>query len=273
MMKRIYGMAAISFMLAATGVAQDAATAEALKKVQAVLRDVKITGAVMGPAVKGAPYSAVEVTESTQVLGDGTRIHREERTSVYRDSEGRLRRETPDQITIWDPVANASYSLDPKAQTVRKLPLGMGGRGGFVRFGGAQTFEYRTNPPDSQEAARVLKTQIGAIEAAGPKVFVKEIEERRTGKSEPLGRQTIEGVNAEGTRITSTIEAGAIGNDRPIQSVSESWYSTEMQTLIKSVHTDPRTGEEKFQLTNISRVEQPAYLFQIPVGYQAAERK
>lgn len=273
-MKRIYGMLSILPMLVVTGAAQDVSPAEALNKLEAKLREVKVMGAVMGPAVKGAPYSAVEVTESTQVLGDGTRIHREERTSVYRDSEGRLRRETPDQITIWDPVANASYSLDPKAQTVRKLPLGMGGRGGFVRFGGAQTFEYRTNPPDSQEAARVLKTQIGAIElAAGPKVFVKEIEERRTGKSEPLGRRTIEGVNAEGTRMTSTIEAGAIGNDRPIQSVSESWYSAELQTLIKSVHTDPRTGEETFQLTNISRVEQPGYLFQIPAGYQAAERK
>ena len=73
--------------------------------------------------------------------------------------------------------------------------------------------------------------------------------------------------------MTSTIEAGAIGNDRPIQSVSESWYSPELQTLIKSVHTDPRTGEETFQLTNVSRVEQPAYLFQIPAGYQAVERK
>src|SRR5579864_4036352 len=112
MMKRIYGMAAILLMLTAAGAAQDATPADALNKLQAVLRNVKVMGAVMGPAVKGAPYSAVEVTESTQVLGDGTRIHREERTSVYRDSEGRLRRETPDQITIWDPVANTSYSLN-----------------------------------------------------------------------------------------------------------------------------------------------------------------
>jgi opacity protein-like surface antigen len=273
MMKRIYGMAAIFFMLVAAGAAQDAVTVDALKKGKAVLGDVKITGAVMGPVVKGSPYSGVELTENTQVLGDGTRIHREDRTTVYRDSEGRLRRETPDQITIWDPVANASYSLDPKSQTVHKLPLGMGGRGGFVSTSGTQTFEFRTNAPNPQDIAKI-KAQIGAMGAnAGGPVFFAKTEVRRTGKSESLGRQTIEGVNAEGTRMTSTIEAGAIGNDRPIQSVSESWYSPELQTLIKSVHTDPRTGEETFQLTNVSRVEQPAYLFQIPAGYQAVERK
>jgi hypothetical protein len=273
MMKRIYGMAAIFFALVATGAAQDVTPAEALNHVKAKLQEGKVMSAVMGPAVKGSPYSAVEVTETTQVLGDGTRIHREDRTTVYRDSEGRLRRETPDQITIWDPVASASYSLDPKSQTVRKLPLGMGGKSGFVSVNGAQTFEFRTNAPTPQDIAKI-KTQIatmGSI-ASGP-VFFANTEVRRTGKNESLGRQTIEGVNAEGTRMTSTIEAGAIGNDRPIQSISESWYSPELQTLIKSVHTDPRIGEETFQLTNVSRVEQPSYLFQIPAGYQTAERK
>jgi hypothetical protein len=262
-------------MLVAAGAAQDANPAEALNKLEARLREVKVMGAVMGPAVKGAPYSAVEVTESTQVLSDGTRIHREERTTVYRDSEGRMRRETPDQITIWDPVANASYALNPKAQTWRKLPLGMSGNVGFVHAGGAQTLEYRVGAAVAQLDVAGIKTQIATMgpATAGTQVFVKKIEERRAGKSESLGRQTIEGVNAEGTRMTSTIEAGAIGNDRPIESVSESWYSPELQTLLKSVHRDPRMGEDTFQLTNISRVEQPAYLFQIPAGYQAVERK
>ena len=78
----------------------------------------------MGKTVKGAPYSGVEVNESTQMLADGTRIHNESQTQVYRDSEGRMRRETPNEITIWDPVANASYVLNPKTQTARKLPMG-----------------------------------------------------------------------------------------------------------------------------------------------------
>ena len=83
----------------------------------------------------------------------------------------------------------------------------------------------------------------------------------------------IEGVNAEGTRNVSTIAAGAIGNDRPIQVTNESWYSEELQMMVMSKHSDPRTGDESFRLTNIRRGEPAAYLFQAPAGYQITERK
>jgi hypothetical protein len=95
---------------------------------------------------------------------------------------------------------------------------------------------------------------------------------RKSG-GEPLGKQMIEGVNAEGTRSVSTIEANSIGNDRPIQVSSESWYSDELQMMVMSKHSDPRTGDESFRLTNISRSEPAAYLFQAPAGYQITERK
>lgn len=89
-----------------------------------------------------------------------------------------------------------------------------------------------------------------------------------TAKTESLGRQTIEGVNADGSRETNTLAVGAIGNDRPIQTVTERWYSQDLQTTVKEAHSDPRTGQETFTLTNISRTEPPADLFQVPPGYQ-----
>jgi len=67
----------------------------------------------------------VEVSESNQVLADGTRIHNESRTSIYRDSEGRVRRETPNQTTIMDPVAGVSFFLNPKTMTATKGTLSM----------------------------------------------------------------------------------------------------------------------------------------------------
>ena len=75
---------------------------------------------------EGAPYSGEEVNENNQMLADGTRIHREVRTTVYRDSEGRTRRETPESITITDPVANVTYFLNPKTMTGQKLPMASG---------------------------------------------------------------------------------------------------------------------------------------------------
>jgi hypothetical protein len=89
-------------------------------------------GTVMGPTVKGAPYSATETVENTQTLSDGTHINHTVQTMVYRDSQGRMRRETPDSITIWDPVANTSYVLDPKTQTGHQMPLGLATAGAPV---------------------------------------------------------------------------------------------------------------------------------------------
>src|SRR6059058_5646459 len=129
-MKRLYVISAALGVLTFAAAAQDeqAVVLEKrmaeLKQMTAQVRVVGLQGGVMGKTVKGAPYSGVEVNESTQMLADGTRIHNESQTQVFRDSEGRMRRETPNEITIWDPVANASYLLNPKTQTARKMPMG-----------------------------------------------------------------------------------------------------------------------------------------------------
>ena len=87
-----------------------------------------------GRLVKGAPYSAQAVTEMTQILGDGNRIVNKSTASIYRDSEGRTRREQtlraigpfatggepPQTIFISDPVAGTSYMLDARTHVARK---------------------------------------------------------------------------------------------------------------------------------------------------------
>ena len=90
-------------------------------------------------------------------------------------------------------------------------------------------------------------------------------------RSESLGKQTIEGVEAEGTRTVETVPAGAIGNERPIEVINERWYSPELQTVIMTRHNDPLFGETVFKLTNINRSEPDASLFQIPSDYTVKE--
>ncbi|HJP95059.1 MAG TPA: hypothetical protein VJ875_24065, partial [Pyrinomonadaceae bacterium] len=89
--------------------------------------------------------------------------------------------------------------------------------------------------------------------------------------TEKLGKQMIEGVEAEGTRTTSTIPAGEIGNDRPIEIVSERWYSPELQLVVMTRHSDPRSGETTYKLTNISRIEPAKSLFEVPPGFTVKE--
>jgi hypothetical protein len=90
--------------------------------------------------------------------------------------------------------------------------------------------------------------------------------ENYSRRTESLGSQTIEGVKAEGTRITTTIAAGTIGNDRAIETFSERWRSTELGVDVMTKQHDPRTGDTTFRLTGLQRGEPAGYLFQVPAG-------
>ncbi|HEV7676750.1 MAG TPA: hypothetical protein VGQ12_19635, partial [Candidatus Angelobacter sp.] len=85
-------------------------------------------------------------------------------------------------------------------------------------------------------------------------------------KHEELGTQTIEGLAAQGKRETVTIPAGQIGNERPIEIVTETWFSPELHTMVLRKHSDPRQGESTYRLTDIKRNEPDASLFQPPAG-------
>ncbi len=208
-----------------------------------------------GKTVTGAPFSANATTETSQTLADGTVIHRSNPSVLYRDSQGRFRREMtlgafgPLQaagtsrtvITIADPIAGARYTLDADRKLARKMNFR--GRAGGPDPDKAQAFEQRMQERMQKEEAS------GAV------------------KKESLGTQNINGVAAEGTRITRTIPAGQIGNDKPIQVVFERWYSPDLQMVVKSIRTDPRFGTTSYTLTNIQRNEPAATLFAVPAGY------
>jgi TonB family protein len=96
---------------------------------------------------------------------------------------------------------------------------------------------------------------------------------RSTTKTEQLGKQTVEGVECEGTRVVTTLPAGAIGNERPIETVKETWYSPELQLMILSKRSDPRFGESTYRVTNIARYEPDAEHFQIPSDYTIIDNR
>ncbi len=282
-MKIIYSMAIASGILVLGASAQDVALQTnvdqmkvRLDKLTTEARVLSIGGGVMGPPVKGAPYSADEIRENTQVLADGTTIHNETKTTVYRDGEGRVRRETPNEISIWDPASGTNYVLNPKTMQARQMSL----RFAFTRStnnalaapGGdkGQTSEFFYSAIKSGEAPLVVMsgdtgfaTLSDTVSSTAAPGVIKRSFKLDTGNKESLGTQSMEGVNAEGERITSTIETGAIGNDRPIQTVTERWYSQDLQTNIMTKRSDPRSGEETFKLTNIHKGEPSPVLFEV----------
>ena len=89
--------------------------------------------------------------------------------------------------------------------------------------------------------------------------------------TEDLGTQTMESVQVTGVRTTRTIPAGEIGNDRPISIVTEVWTSPDLKTIVYSKRSDPRMGEQTFQLTNIVRSEPDASLFTVPADFKIVD--
>ena len=254
-----------------------------------------------GKVVKGAPYSAEAITETTQVLADGNRIVNKTSSILYRDSEGRTRREqtlkpittfTPraepiQTIFINDPVSGVSYSLNTRTKVAHKnVPLKLEQK--LITRGDMQLpsdvvkeqkFETKIEarrapvtvavvpegprPPGEEFTLRAGSGDVGWV--------LKTPDESKNVVNESLGQQLVEGVLAEGTRSTLTIAAGEIGNERDILVVSERWYSPELRMVVMTKHSDPRTGETIYRLTNINRAEPAKDLFELPPGYTVTE--
>ena len=204
-----------------------------------------------GKVVTGSPFSAVAVSESTQSLPDGNNITRKTQTTLYRDSQGRFRKEVNFSaagllagsgqprsfVVIQDPVAKVGYSLEPDQKIARKMSFAV-----RVPLANGKSMERMNNRLQKELADGSLK-------------------------QEDLGTQTINGVTATGTRYTHTIPAGQIGNEKPIVVVSEHWYSNDLQIVVKSTRTDPRFGTTTYTVTNIQRTEPAASLFTVPADY------
>jgi hypothetical protein len=88
---------------------------------------------------------------------------------------------------------------------------------------------------------------------------------------EDLGQQMIDNVLATGTRMTTELPAGTIGNEQAIRIVSEQWFSPELQLLVLTRHSDPRVGETTYRLTGIVRTEPAHSLFEVPADYTLHE--
>lgn len=199
-----------------------------------------------GVIVQGAPFSAVAIKETTQILSDGRRFVRRMTASIYRDSAGRTRHEWGnDKKTvgavpvpmIYDAVTGATYFLNTVNHQASLLPPGKGAVLGQPKVITPQS------PPEN------ITQVLGEI-------------------IEPLGTKNIEGVVAEGVRVTTTIRGTEVSGQPSGKVIYERWYSQELRRSILIKIIDPRFGEATYQLTKIDRSEPARELFVIPADYK-----
>jgi hypothetical protein len=217
------------------------------------------------PCFLGTPYSAQQVFQKFQILQDGTTILQDgaEPIPYYQDSAGRLRVDYPfrkpknsprsisfpAQIEIMDPVAGYHYILDPIHRVAHR---------GTMQF---HPIKYpRSTPATLQDSLRKAGPANDPSGSPKPEISL-----------ESLGSRVIDGLTVEGQRMTIKYPAGSVGNDRPITTTQESWYSPELPFPVFRKTNDPRTGEEKMAYFNIKQSEPDTGLFQVPKGYQIVD--
>jgi len=302
--------------LAATSVHAQRGAPESVGSFQTVrLPGMEFRAAIESKVIKGLPYSAEVISESIQTLADGNRIVQKTTGRVYRDNDGRVRREEDRAgggrtITISDAVARRSYSLNEATKTAVEGPLPIAftsfvsGSGEVATFVIGQEEQLKAEIAKVERAyeARVTAEAVGRGGRGAPLV---DAEQKRTDAAEQkkaeaarldlnkaaatarglgansreetteerLQDRVIGGVLAAGTRRTTVIAVGAIGNEQPIKVVSEEWYSSDLQILVQTERTDPRLGRSTYQVTNINRNPPDSSLFQVPSDYTLRTRK
>jgi hypothetical protein len=240
--------------------------------------------------VKGKAYSANTSTETVQTLADGNRIVRRTVSKFYRDSDGRTRREqtfgnvdpehpTPHEVKVFvdDPVNGTAFVFDPgsksadKVQRTRKFLDERNGEDDGTRIMFKSVRDSEVGDPN---APGRMMIKFRDEHSGNPNTLAMIMpDEKRDVVKEDLGNRNIEGVDCSGTRQTITIPAGAVGNEKPIAIVTETWFAPAIAAVVQSTTDDPRYGKTTYQLTNVQLSEPARSLFEPPTDFKVNVRK
>lgn len=201
------------------------------------------------PPLANAPFSATVVMEVSQTLEDGSTVTLFNQRAVMRDSAGRIFQERrtlvpknstkqpePWRIEISDPATHQKYFCELQRRVC--------------------------------ELSGYFAPSSPALPAAGNLPA-----ERGDLRRESLGSTLVGGVEAQGTRETTVLNAGAVGNDRPLSITSEFWYSPRLGINLVEKRSDPRHGTVTITVNNISLSEPDAGSFGLPAGFTVMKRE
>lgn len=206
-------------------------------------REVLIS--ILIPSIPNAPFAATLNTEWVRQLPDGSTITLKNHRAIARDAAGRIFQErralVPDdgksssgvtQIEISDPVSHELYICIPYERT-------------------CQLEEFSPRESSPYGAPGKLHLVQGA-----------------SSESEDLGKQSIGGLETVGTRETTVIPANTIGNNSPLISKREFWFSQQLGVNLISKRLDPLSGTQNFEVSDIALGDPDAKLFEVPSGFK-----
>lgn len=252
-----------------TGIAERSFTQPAVSQSQRVTPDGLEFERTL---VRDVPFSATQITETTEDLADGNTAIKTSTSMIYRDSKGRTRRDlfspqpssaagnaSPTTSIINDPTLGFSYRLDHRASVVRRAVF-------VIPRNDTRNSSSNSGRQEAAGRGQVLPMPNASGGESGLRVGTGE---NLPGmKTEALGTRDVEGASAEGTRISMTVPKDTSDNEQPLEIVMERWYSPVLHTVVLVKRNDPRRGATTYRLTGIKREDPAATLFMVPRDYR-----
>jgi hypothetical protein len=214
--------------------------------------------------VKAVPLSGTIETENNSTDKDGREIVQRFRAKIWRDSHGRTRVDTDmnpvgekiderlRQTAIYDAVAKTQVQLFPASKVA-----------------------IRT----SDEPARPAKPASGRV-MAPILIEPRELSEPlSSGKPQPtidIHREEVAGEELDGMAVrhgrqTINYPVGSVGNKEAYRTVTDYWYSEELQIFVRVSEVGLGNSTHSLRLVDIGRAEPPRSVFGVPKGYAVSQ--
>ena len=200
-------------------------------------------------ALPGMPLTGKSSIEWTRTLEDGSTVTVHLEANLARDSAGHMYRERRSFVPAnsnEEPRLNEIMLLDPDARTKTTC-----------------TLATKTCVVIDYYPRREFALQNPGSFAHNTRFLARE----------DLGENTINGMRVVGTRETTTINAGVVGNENALVSTREFWYSAAIGTNLRVTRIDPREGKQIIALNDLSLAEPDPHTFEVPEGYTVLDQR
>ena len=208
---------------------------------------LEMISSIFIPTMSNAPFTATVNTEWIRPLPDGSTLAWKNHRTIARDAAGRVFQErrmfvpaagndepAVRQIEISDPVAHEFYVCKTQERVCR-----------LEQF--ARTTDFVPSGRGHAQAG--------------------------SSGTEDLGKQSIGGLETVGSRETTVIPTGTMGNNSPLLSKREFWYSPLLGINLITKRQDPRAGDQNFEVSDIAIGEPDPKLFQVPAGFKVLDMR
>ncbi len=214
----------------------------------------EVLESIVIPPIPHAPFFATLATESVKYAADGGTMTFVNQRHIARSAEGRIYEERwylvpkggkvkseMNWIQLADPKQHTLYNCSPQRHICDLLVY---------------------DPQPDLAAASLRKGTTHTLEDGdGREIW------------EDLGTQNLLGIETEGVRQTTVTNVGVLGNDQPLNSMSEYWHSQKLGINLLSIRSSPYFGKQTFTITEISTGDPDAQLFNLPAGYTVNDQR